>query len=182
MNTWLPALTLNELPHLWSWTPFRVRINLSRMTSILTHVLAGTTPEVEAQILWCKIAGTHFRVDSDIGTVGWSGGGHYLLSISRQVNIMAISLFLRGYSMRSVFPESTFSFYQSLRIVWDQDLQPLFNLAIPVQRFSRYCWLQSKMDCIHVWKSLRLVGCGLEMVINIVEHGRLNWRLQIAYK
>ena len=47
--------------------------SLSQMTSILTHVPAGPTPEAEAQIAWCKMAEAHYQVDIRIGTVGWSG-------------------------------------------------------------------------------------------------------------
>jgi len=46
------------------------------MTSILTHVPAGPTPEAKAQIVWCKIADAHCQVDIRIGTVGWSGKGN----------------------------------------------------------------------------------------------------------
>ena len=42
------APTPNKLPHLRNWISFRVRFNLSQMTSILTHVPAGPS-EAEAQ-------------------------------------------------------------------------------------------------------------------------------------
>jgi len=52
------------------------------MTSILTHVPAGPTPEAKAEIVWCKITEAHYQVDIRIGTVGWSGRGN-VMSLSR---------------------------------------------------------------------------------------------------
>jgi len=52
------------------------------MTSILTHVPAGPTPEAKAEIVWCKINEAHCQVDICIGTVGWSGRGN-VMSLSR---------------------------------------------------------------------------------------------------
>ena len=82
MNAQSLASTPNEAPHLQSWISLRVRINLSRTTSMLTHVPAGPTSGAEAQILWCKMAGTHFRVDIRIGTVGRSAGDN-AMTLSR---------------------------------------------------------------------------------------------------
>jgi len=58
-----------------NWISFRVCINLSQMTSILTHVHAGPTPDAKAEIVWCRITEVHCQVDIHIGTVGWSSGG-----------------------------------------------------------------------------------------------------------
>ena len=58
------------------------QVNLSQITSILTHVPAGRTLEAKAQIVWCKIAEAHCQVDIRIGTVGWSGRGN-VMSLSR---------------------------------------------------------------------------------------------------
>ena len=49
------------------------------MTSILTHVSAGPTPEAKAEIVWCKITEAHCQVDIRIGMVGWSGRGNVML-------------------------------------------------------------------------------------------------------
>ena len=68
--------TPNKPPHLRNRISFRVCINLSKITSILTHVPAGPTPEAKAEIVWCKITEAHCQVDIRIGTVGWSGRGN----------------------------------------------------------------------------------------------------------
>jgi len=89
------------------------------MTSILTHVPAGPTPEAKAQIVWCKITEAHCQVDIRISTEDDRVEAmryHCLVSINRQVNIMANSLVLCGYSMRSASPESTFLLADRLRL------------------------------------------------------------------
>ena len=46
------------------------------------RVHVGLTPEADAQILWRKIAGRHFRVNIRVGPVGWAGGDS-TMSLSR---------------------------------------------------------------------------------------------------